>query len=297
MRLGILVICVIAAGALGACSSAAPTRSPTWAEVAAGLKPALEPHSTNPCQRGDVRCVDLVIAELRRRDSVLASSCDHRALFARVYLRTTEKLRSAARAGQFRDRAAIVHFGAWFARYHFQADDAWRAGRRTAVPGAWRAAFSAAADRSVHGLGDLLLGMNAHITRDLAFSVADLEQGRGRAVDPDFALFTKLIETKSVAVVAELATRFDPGLRLAQVPLTLGGRRSLGRLIGLWRTEAWRNGIALRDAHGPARAAAARRIESTARLRAGLIVAGTAYLPLVESSRSRDAYCVAHAGG
>ena len=296
MRLAIVVFCAIAAGVLGARSSAAPTRSPTWAEVAAGLRPALEPHSTNPCQRGDVRCLDLVIAEMQRRDRTLAAACDHRGLFTRLYLRTTEAFKAAARAGRFRDRAAIVHFGAWFAHYHFQADDAWRTGRRAAVPRAWQAAFSAAARRSVHGLGDLLLGMNAHITRDLAVTVADLEHGQGRAVDPDFALFTKLIESKSVAAVAELAARFDPGLRLVQVPLTLGGRRSLGGLIGLWRTEAWRNGIALRDARGSARPAEARRIESTARLRAGLIVAGTAYLPLVESSRSRDAYCAAHTG-
>ena len=296
MRLGIVVVCVAAAAVLTACSSAAPTRSPTWAEVAAGLRPVLDLHSTNPCQRGDVRCLDLVVAEMQRRDRALTAACDHRALFTRLYLRTTEALRAAARSGRFRDRAAIVHFGAWFARYHFQADDAWRTGRRAAVPRAWQAAFSAAASRSVRGLGDLLLGMNAHITRDLAFTVADLARGPGHSVDPDFALFTELIESKSVAAVVELATRFDPGLTLAELPLALGGRRSLGGLIGLWRTEAWRNGIALRNAHGPARDAEARRIESKARLRAEAIVAGTAYLPLVQSSRSRDAYCVAHAG-
>jgi Family of unknown function (DUF5995) len=116
------------------------------------------------------------------------------------------------------------------------------------VPRAWQVAFGAAARRSVRGLGDLLLGMNAHITRDLAFTVADLEHGQRRAVDPDFALFTKLIESKSVAAVAELSARFDPVLKLAEVPLALGGRRTLGELIGVWRTEAWRNGIALRDA-------------------------------------------------
>jgi hypothetical protein len=95
--------------------------------------------------------------------------------------------------------------------------------------------------------------------------------------------------------VSELAAQFDPGILLAEIPLELGGGRSLGGVIGVWRTEAWRNGIALRDARGAARAQVANRIERTAQLRVDAIVAATAYIPLVQTSRSRDANCAAHA--
>jgi hypothetical protein len=296
MALRALVSSACVAALIAACAGSTQARAPAWPQVAAGLRPGLEPRSANPCQRGDVGCLKLVLAEMRRRDRKLSASCDHRALFTRMYLRTTEALLSAARAGRFSNRAEIVHFAAWFARYHFRAEDAWDAGRRAAVPAAWRAAFRVASGRSVRGIGDVLLGMNAHISRDLALTVADLERGPGRTVDPDFALFTQVIESKSTEVLQELAARFDPAIALAEVPLVLGGPRSLGTLIGVWRTEAWRNGIAFRDARGAGRAAVARRIESVASLRADAIVASTAYLPGLQSSRARDAFCSAHAG-
>jgi hypothetical protein len=272
---------------------AAPAKPPSWPQIASGLRPALDTRSSNPCQRGDFSCLGAIIAEMSRRDAVQSTSCDHRAVFPRLYLRTTQALLAAAEAGRFRHRAKIVHFAAWFARYHFQAEDEWTAGRRSAVPGAWQVAFSAAAARSVRGLGDLLLGMNAHITRDLAFTVAELERGPGTPVDPDFAAFTEVIEAHAGSILAELAARFDPGIS-AVLPIAIDGRRTMAALIGEWRMEAWRNGIALRDARGGAHAAEAQRIESLAVLRADTIVAATAYLPVVESSRTRDAYCAAH---
>lgn len=275
-------------------ATAAPVRAPTWPEVAAGLRPAVDPHSANPCQRGALSCLDVVLAEMRRRDAAQTASCDHRAVFTRLYLRTTEAFRSAARAGRFHDRAAIVHLAAWFARYHFRAEDGWAAHRLGDVPGAWRVSLAAAANRSARGIGDVLLGMNAHISRDLAFTVASVERGTDTAVDADFALLTQVIEAGSGAALRELAARFDPSISLV-LPVAIAGKRTVGALIGLWRTEAWRNGIALRDARGAARTAIERRIESTALLRADAIVAATSYVPLVESSRTRDAYCAAHA--
>jgi hypothetical protein len=293
----------LAAGAIlvvGACGSSAHSSSSarytTWAQASAGLQPSVDRHSADPCQRGDVSCLDLLIAEMRRRDRVEAAACVHEALFTRMYLRTTQALRAGVRAGKFRDAPWIVHFGAWFARLGFFADDGWASGRASAVPPAWRVAFTAADDRSVRSLGDLLLGMNAHISRDLAFVVAKVGKGRGTAEDPDFKLFTAVIESRSGPVIAELARRFDPTLAYAEVPLSLGGRRTVGQLIGVWRDEAWRNGVALRDARGADRAAVAKRIEDVAGARAAAIVAATAYLPLVQSSRVRDAYCRAHKG-
>jgi len=285
---------ILAAAACGSSSHASQHRYTSWAQASAGLRPALDRTSADPCERGAVSCLDLLIAEMRKRDRVEADSCVHRALFTRMYLRTTEALRAAVRARKFRDAPAIVHFGAWFARLGFHAEDAWESGNVDGVPPAWRVAFAAEDNRRVRSMGDLLLGMNAHISRDLAFVVATTGLGRGKAEDPDFKLFTSVIESKSEPVIAELAGRFDPALDAAAVPLSLGGVRTVGQLIGVWRDEAWRNGVALREARGSDRSAVARRIEEIARLRAEATVAATAYLPLAESSRARDAYCEAH---
>jgi Family of unknown function (DUF5995) len=232
---------------------------------------------------------------MRRRVARLAAACNHDALFAQLYLRTTEAFWAAARAGRFRHRATMAHFDAWFARYYLRAYDVWHSSRRSSVPGAWQVAFGNSAGRAVRGIGNLLIGMNAHISRDLAHTVADLATGPGARVDPDFALFTRVIQSIAGQAIAEIATRFDPTVALARIPVALGPK-SFGAVIALWRTEAWRNGIALRDARGAARAAVDRRIEATSVLRADAIVAGTAYLPLVQSSRSRDVYCAAHTG-
>jgi hypothetical protein len=232
---------------------------------------------------------------MKRRDRVEAGACLHSALFTRMYLRTTQALRATVLTGKFRNAPALVHFGAWFARLRLQAQDRWANGKADAVPPAWRVALSAGDARRVRSIGDLLLGMNAHISRDLAFTVATVRLGRGSAEDPDFRLFSAVIESRAEPVIADLARRFDPALAAADVPLSLG-RVTFRRLIAAWRDEAWRNGVALRDARGRARAAVARRIENVAELRAKAIVAATEYVPLVQSSRSRDAYCEAHRG-
>jgi Family of unknown function (DUF5995) len=283
---------VLAVAACGSSSHA--VRYTTWAQAVAGMRASFDPHSADPCERGDVSCLDLLIAEMKRRDRAESSACVHRALFTRMYLRTTQALRESVRARRFRHGPAIVHFGAWFARLGFLSEDRWNSRRAGDIPAVWRVAFAAEDNRRVRSMGDLLLGINAHISRDLAFTVAAAERGRGTAEDPDFKLFTSVIESKTKPVIAELARRFDPVLAAAAVPLSLGGAATVGQLIGAWRDEAWRNGVALRDAHGADRAAVAARIENVAQLRAESIVAATAYLPLVQSSRRRDAYCAAH---
>jgi Family of unknown function (DUF5995) len=283
------LVVALLAGLSGGAATAPP---PSWAEVAPGLRAALDPRSANPCQRGDLVCFDIVAAELRRREQSLAATCDHSVLFADLSLQTTEQIRAAAHAGLFRNVRRMAHFDAWFARLYFRAQDDWRAGR-AGVPTPWQVAYREADRRSVRGLGDLLLGMNAHITRDLAFAVADGFAGSGRAIDPDFLLVNRIIQRLAGSALREVAMRFDPSVAVARLPVVFGPR-TFGELIGLWRAEAWRNGVALRLATPAERPAVARRIESLASVRAAGIVAATAYLPVIQSSRSRDAYCAAH---
>ena len=103
---------------------------------------------------------------MQRRFEPLADSCDHDSIFALTYLRTTEEYRRTIEDPTFFDDTSFVnHEDAVFARYYFDAFDAWHAGRPT--PRAWAIAFRAASDRSVPAAGNLLLGINAHVQRDL----------------------------------------------------------------------------------------------------------------------------------
>jgi hypothetical protein len=294
MRLAICLGCVAVAALFGAGFTAVPS-PPTWAQVASGLRPALDPRSSNPCQRGAPSCFDIVLKELRRREQGLAKVCDHNALWADLYMLMIGQVRLTDRAGKFRNRPQVTHFDAWFARSYLDAFDNWRAGRG-AVPGAWAAAFGAAARRSIRGLGDLLLGLNAHISRDLAYAVAASFPGHAKAMDPDYLLVSGLVQQVSARALVDISARFDPTIAVAELPLTVSaGQKGLGALVAVWTGEAWRNGTALRDAAPGARAAIKRKIESTAKRRARLIVAATSYLTL-GGSQLRDAYCAAQRG-
>jgi hypothetical protein len=203
-----------------------------------------------------------------------------------------EQVRLTDRAGEFRNRPPIAHFDAWFARSYFAAFDDWRAGRG-ALPAAWAVAFDAADRRSARGLGDLLLGLNAHISRDLTYAVAHTFRGSGRAMDPDYLLISRLVQQVSPKALADISARFDPTVAVAELPLAVArGQKSLGALVLAWTGQAWRNGTALRNATLAGRVALERKIEATALRRARAIAAATSYLtPL--GSRRRDAYCAA----
>ena len=86
-----------------------------------------------------------------------------------MYLRVTQAVGRAEPS--FAAHQYLAHLDAVFARLYFAAYDDWRAGRRAAVPLAWQIAFEASDSGRVTGVGDLLLGMNAHISRDLPFAV------------------------------------------------------------------------------------------------------------------------------
>jgi hypothetical protein len=290
---GVSLVAVAAAAVSG--TGVARARPPTWSQVAAGLTARLDPGSANPCQRGDLSCFDVVLGEMRRREQVLSSACGHSALWADLYRQMTEQIGAAARGGLFRNPGRLAHFDAWFARLYFGALDDWQARRTAAVPPAWQVALRAADRRSARGIGDLLLGLNAHVTRDLAYAAADVFTGSQLAIDPDFLLVNRIIERLSDSALNRVADRFDPTVSLARLPIALrAGRRTFGGLVALWRAEAWRNGRALRLAAPAERPAVERRIETRATLRAGAILAGTRYLPVVQSSRQRDAYCASH---
>ena len=61
-----------------------------------------------------------------------------------------------------------------FADYYFEQFDDWHAGRIDQVSPAWRIAFHAADAQQVTGMGNVFLGMNAHVNRDLPFVLAEI---------------------------------------------------------------------------------------------------------------------------
>src|SRR5947209_14468741 len=87
-----------------------------WSSLLPGLTDQYDPNSANDCVAGRVTCVDATIREMQRRFAPLASSCNHNALFALLYLRVTQQYRQAvSNPSYFSDNAFVNHEDAVFA--------------------------------------------------------------------------------------------------------------------------------------------------------------------------------------
>ena len=268
-----------------------------WSTLLPGLATAYEPSSENDCTAGRVRCVDAVIREMRQRFDRLAAACDHDSIFALSYLRTTEEYRRTIEGGTFfEDTAFVNHEDAVFARYYFEAIDAWAAGRRAEVPPAWAIALRAADQRSMPASGNLSLGINAHVQRDLPFVLAGIglvkPDGSSRKEDHDRV--NVFLNRVTDGLIAEIADRFDPTADDRDLPTSIDDI-GIFQIIPAWREIAWRNAERLATApDAQARALVAQDIEAYAASQAEGLRRSTAYLPGVQSSAARDAYCAAH---
>ena len=137
------------------------------------------------------------------------------------------------------------------------------------MPPAWQTAFDAARDRRMTGTGDLLLGINAHVNRDLPFVLASMGLVRpdGQSGKADFDKADLFLNDASDALMAELSKRFDPTIDDVNDPLGVS-YGSVMQMLTTWREVAWRNAEALVNAPTPAaRALVAQGIENARELR------------------------------
>lgn len=252
-----------------------------WSSLLPSFTIGYEPTSANDCVKGNVNCVRAVIREMERRFDPLAEACDHNAMFALTYLRTTEQyLESATSPGFFTDPGFINHQDAVFARYYFEAWDAYRSGDVAGTPPAWRVAFDAADGREVSGLGNLLLGMSAHVNRDLPLVLAEIglvkPDGSTRKTDHDKV--NEFLNLVMEPLLDEAAARFDPTVDDGQVDGTTIDETMLLQLLVGWREQAWRNAEAIANAPTEAaRQLVLAEIERVAEVEAHLIVLATGY--------------------
>jgi Family of unknown function (DUF5995) len=268
-----------------------------WTALLPGLSLPYDPTSPDDCIAGRSQCVDKTIRQMTSRFDALASSCDHNAIFSLTYLRVTQAYRQAIDEPFFDDTQFVNYEDTVFAHYYFAAFDAWAGGNIADVPPAWRIAFDAAAKHEVSASGDLLLGINAHVQRDLPFvlySIGGLTAPDGTSRKPDFDRVNIILNHVMEPLIAEIARRFDPAIDDTNVPTSLDDV-ALFQILAAWREDAWRNAEALADATTPeARDIVAAQIENDAAAEAQAIVASTAYPPLSGGSAARDAYCAVH---
>lgn len=246
------------------------------------------------CKKGQPSCPGNVIREMTDRWQPLDASCDHRAVFALTYLRTTQEFARTINGepGTFSDLPWITHEDAVFAELYFNAYDDYQAGR--SVPLAWKIAFDNAGNPNIEGMGDLLLGMNAHINRDLPYTLAHVglvkSDGSSRKLDHDKV--NQFLDRVIDPLQVELAQRYDPIFTIVDAePSPADEVGALQGIRGL-RENAWRNAEDLVSTRNNplAHALVEQNIESQAAAFALNIVA-TSTVP--GYAVVRDPYCAA----
>jgi hypothetical protein len=266
-----------------------------WRSIGPTLGGELDPASSNICDSGQTACMSAILAEMSRR--IAALGCSHLAPFATMYRQVSREIKASAEARRYADPAYVVHLDAVFSTFYYHALDSWRAGRRDEVPQVWRIAFSAAGGRRVSTLGDMLLGMNAHISRDLPYALATvgLRYPDGLGATADVVAVNKDIERATQPMLAQIRAAYDPSLGPPRDLPNWVHPSEVPKIIAQWRLEAIANARDLLDAHSvAARVEVETRIDTTATLRSLLIWRATAYADPARDSAPRDAYCAAH---
>jgi Family of unknown function (DUF5995) len=291
------VALAVAPGQIGV-ASADPPLYLHWPDLVPTLIDQYVPDDSNVCVSGEPSCVDSIIAEMRSRFAPFGHSCSHQAVFSLAYLRVTQSYQwSTTQPGFYTDSHLINHEAAVFAKYYLGAFDNWQAGNYAAVPQAWKIAFDASNSKSVNGSGDLLLGINAHINRDLPFVLAavGLTNPDGTSRKPDNSNVDKLLNMVTEPMSLELIARMDPTIVNLSAPPYGIGWSALFQLIAAWREEAWLNAQLLIAAPTPAaRALVAQTIETAAATEANVIKLANAYVPPLTTTASRDTFCASH---
>ena len=254
------------------------------------------PKPIRSCRRARLRCVVRVIRRMTRRWQQLDAACDHRAVFALTYLRTTEAFLQTITEQRrfFRHRRWVIYEDVLFADFYFRAFDRYVRGKP--VPDAWRIAFEAAAGNATNAGHDVFLGMNAHIQRDLPYVLAKvgLRTRAGRSRKPDHDRVNEILTTVIDPVEDEVAQRYDPFFSLADAkPSPLEEMTAL-ELLKSWREGAWRNAERLLNARSRSeRREVSQSIETWSRIWAESIRGGQT----PGYGAARDAHCRAGHGG
>lgn len=283
--------------ALAAPAAADTTLYTPWSSMLPGWNDQFAPGSDNDCAAGRSSCLNVTLNEQTHILNQVGPACSHLAIFPLAYVRMTQTYGfTRDEAGYYADVPYMNHMDAVFARYYTDAYYNWANGNRTAVPQSWLYAFDAAKNKTVTGAGDLFLGMNAHINRDLPFVLyaSGLVNSSGVSGKADYDAVERWLYDDTSPLLTEAAKRFDPTIDDSNsMPVDY----ATFQVVSAWRENAWREAEALAAApDAAARALVAQNIENYANMTAQGMLLSFMVNPLIETNAARDAYCTVHNG-
>jgi hypothetical protein len=235
------VIAVVAlTGAATTPAGASQDPNPPWPQL---LPPRPLTDRTQPgpvwrCHKATVRCFAGTIRRMKKLQRRFG--CDHRAVFATTYLLLTEQMRKTIRRHPhyFHDLRWLIYEDTVFANYYFRVVDMYSRGKP--VPQAWKIAFDTAKTGDANAGQDMLLGINAHVQRDMPFVLATvgLRTKRGVSRKPDHDVVNQILSDAYEPIVEAIGRRYD-----SLVTITNASWNPLDDFLGLETVKAWREGV------------------------------------------------------
>jgi hypothetical protein len=267
-------------------ASATPANAyPVGGDIPNSYPAGLAPHGYSAvppiCPEEQDHCLNDIVDRMQAGYDNLG--CDHNSVFSLLYLDTTHEIVKAVRGGEFSDTPFWDKVTKVFGTYYMDSLDAWRANPNTTqAPDAWKTAFNDAESGKTSTVGDIMLGINAHVNRDLAYVYYQI--GASSYAD-HFHVNTVLNRAVGVAY-PDIFAHLDSTVyaQLFQIPA------SLDLDIFAWRDVAWNNAQRLLAApNAEARAAISAEIEANANAHAREIEA--AFPATADQNAARDSYC------
>jgi len=222
--------------------------------------------------------------------TMLTAQHDHRGPFAMLYTRTTTKIREGLAKGRFYDRQYSEDLTTMFAELYRRAYVDYVDGKMDEVPDAWRIQFDTAKKSdeaqasgkkdNVLVLQHMVLGVNAHINRDLSHAV-EIVGYQGKSADyrkKDYEVVRDILKENVDASLDTVIQKYAEGL--GETPEFV--RDLMGKVFYVWmvtgREKAWEDSKLLMKPW-PVNALADREVNYTSRLMADAILAANGISP------------------
>jgi Family of unknown function (DUF5995) len=224
--------------------------------------------------------VDDVIDGLTALERALVAARDRRGVFVAAYLASAQTLGEWIERGRFLERDDVVRYVIAFANAYRHALAGYEAGQRSAVPTAWLQSFDAARSLRASVVQHLLLGVNAHINRDLPHAAIDsgLSVGCERS-HHDYTLIDDAMRDATPRVLRRVAAKYQLTLHVTNWMFRRTADEAVSVSFRRAREHAWAWATALATADpGAPRHAISARINHRAAL-AGAIILRCRFAP------------------
>lgn len=193
--------------------------------------------------------IDDTYDRLTDLETYLRTRDDRRAVFLTVYTEMTAAVRRGIDTGRFAKPDWVSEYIVTFANYYRDALCTFELERYRDVPLPWRIAFRASGSGDTLVLQDALLGINAHINYDLAFTVYDVGIDADRSTKrADHAQINSIVEQVIDTVQVALASVYA-GQHISSLDVLLDRFDEQIALLCLTegRSFAWQNAVLLED--------------------------------------------------